>query len=333
MKVKYLFSIKFYVAALFTVCFLCSCSNESRSEFFAMDTIMNITAYGKNADAAAAAAKSEILRIDSELDRKNKTSKVYKLNEAGYSDDKELYELLSKAVDICAETNGGLDITTEPLSEIWGFYDSNYRIPSLEETETAKKYTDYRFIKLSGGKISLTNSARIDLGAVAKGYSADRAAEKLRENGISSAILSLGGNVRAVGKKTDGSDWRVGIQDPDDTNKSIALLDINDKSVVTSGSYQRYFEKDGKIYHHIMDPKTGRPAESGLSSVTVICSDGTRADALSTAFFVMGLERSEEYLKNNNDIKAVFISNDGTLFYSKNLKIQSFAKKSVEIEE
>lgn len=325
---------KIFCIMLFAcIALLSSCQRESKTEFFAMDTVMNISAYGKNAENAVSQAKSEILRIASELDRKNEFGVLYKLNKSKSSDNSELFNILQRSVDICDDTNGCLDITTEPLSAVWGFYDQNYRIPNDDEITDVLKYVGYRNISFSDSQIFLKNNVNADMGAVAKGYAADCAAEILKGNGITSALISLGGNVRTIGKKTDGTNWKIGIQNPNDTSNSIAVIEASDVSVVTSGSYQRYFENNGKRYHHILNPKTGFPADSGLLSATVVTSDGLLADSLSTAFFVMGLENAKEYLAAHPNIGAIFVTTDGTLHYTNNLKIQSFAEKNIKIEE
>ena len=162
---------------------------------------------------------------------------------------------------------------------------------------------------------------KIDLGGIAKGYTSSRIMDIFKENGITSGLVNLGGNVQALGTKTDGSNWRVAVQSPDDTEDYLGVLSIQDKAVITSGGYERYFEQDGVTYHHIIDPKTGYPAKNGLVSVTIVSSDGTLADGLSTSLFIMGEEKAAEFWKaHSNEFEAIFVTDDGTIYVTEGLK-------------
>lgn len=292
---------------------LCGCAQKEYTDtLFAMDTVMDLKVLGS--EDALTAADAEIRRIDALFDRGNADSEIYRINtdkSAVISD--ETAKLIRTAIEFSERTDGAFDITTAPLSDLWGFYGGNYRVPTDGEIETALTGVGYEKIRLDGSDISIPQNTSIDLGGIAKGYASDRAAAVMRENGASSAILSLGGNVYALGKKADGSDWTVGITDPFDTSRLIGTVSVSDKAVVTSGGYQRYFESGGKTYHHIIDPKTGMSADSDLSSVTVISDSGTAADALSTALFVMGYDKSAELWRGNDDFDAVFVLKDGSI--------------------
>ena len=175
-------------------------------------------------------------------------------------------------------------------------------------------------VQLDGISVTLTNGAQLDLGGIAKGYAAGRVRTILREAGVTSAIISLGGNVAAVGKKPDGSAWTVGLQDPDRPEAYFGTVSIEDACVVTSGAYQRYFEENGVCYHHILDPHTGCPAESGVKSVSVVVQDDTLADALSTALFVMGLDAGAELWNSSGlSFEAVFVTDDNTVWITPGL--------------
>ena len=160
----------------------------------------------------------------------------------------------------------------------------------------------------------------VDLGGIAKGYASDKLAELLKKKGVKSAWLSLGGNVCAIGTKPDGSPWRSAVQNPADENDYVGVVEISDACAVTSGGYQRYFEENGKKYHHIIDPATGKPAESGLTSVTIICKDGTKADALSTALYVMGLDDALAYWKTQDDFEVILVTEEGEVVATEGLK-------------
>ena len=196
---------------------------------------------------------------------------------------------VKRALEIAAETNGAYDPTVYPLMRAWGFTDGNYRVPADAELDALLQTTGWTEVSADGTTASLPEGFALDLGGIGKGYAAGRCKEILKAHGVTSALLSLGGNVSALGSKPDGADWTVGLQDPQ-TDGCFGYVSASDVSVVTSGGYQRYFEQDGVRYHHILDPKTGRPAASGLQSVSVVSQDDTLADALSTALFVMGLD-------------------------------------------
>lgn len=315
--------------AVILLCSGCNFNSRYDDEFFAMDTVMTVTAYGGNSEAAVKAVEDEINRLDAMLSVQNVNSEIYKLNL-----DKELdassdtLELLECAVEINQMTEGAFDITTEPLSRIWGFYSGlENRVPTHEEIDNALRNVGAEHIQISDSRVTLDEGSAVDLGGIAKGYASARAAQILENNAVSSALVSLGGNVRAVGSKPDGTDWSVAITDPDDTSGQIGVLSVSDKAVVTSGGYQRFFEENGEIYHHILDTETGYPAKSGLKSVTVVSEDDTLADALSTALFVMGLERSGRlYSENSSLFGAVFVTDDNRIYITDNL-VNSFASQ------
>ena len=161
---------------------------------------------------------------------------------------------------------------------------------------------------------------KIDLGGIAKGYTSSKVMDIFKENGISSAVISLGGNVQALNGKPDGSDWRVAVENPADTENYLGVLSIKDKAVITSGGYERYFEQDGKTYHHIIDPSTGYPANNGLTSVTIVSDDGTLADGLSTSLFIMGPEKAQEYWKKHSDeFDTILVKDDGSILVSEGI--------------
>ena len=176
----------------------------------------------------------------------------------------------------------------------------------------------------TAGTASLPDGVEVDLGSVAKGYAGDVLTGLLKANGVKSALLDLGGNIQTVGTKPDGSSWRIGVRDPEDENGYIGVVSVSDKAVVTSGGYERYFEQDGVRYWHILDPETGAPARSGLASVTVVGDSGLLCDALSTALFVMGLDRALEHWRTYRDFEAVFVCEDGSVTVTAGLE-DSFA--------
>ena len=212
------------------------------------------------------------------------------------------------------KTNGAFDITVYPLMELWGFTTKNYRVPESSEIAEALKGVSYTNVSVNGQQVALTGGSSIDLGGIAKGYTSSRVIQIMKDCGIEHAIVNLGGNVQVLGTKTDGSDWRVAIQNPASENSYLGILSTADKAVITSGGYERYFEQDGQVYHHIIDTQTGYPSDSDLTSVTIVYSDGTTADALSTALFAMGLDGAKE-LYRSGDIDFDMILFDGSTVY------------------
>lgn len=300
------------------LCFLLAGCSEVSETFEAMDTSMTITAYGKNAKKAVGAVKDEILALDNMFRRKSGASDIFKINTDGSADvSEDTAELILRSAKISEETDGAFDITVAPVVDLWGFYDSKFRVPEESEIQNALKSVGYKNISVNGNSVSVKNSAKLDLGGIAKGYASDRAADIFKGLGVS-GIASLGGNIYAMGKRQDGENWNVAIQNPDNDGY-IGTVSVSDTAVITSGSYQRYFERDGKIYHHIIDPKTGSPADSGLKSVTIVTDNGTLGDALSTALFVMGKDRVAEYQKTHNDFEMILIDNDGKVYCTEGL--------------
>lgn len=295
----------------------CGCSvksSELSTTFFAMDTIMDLKVYSEN-EGALTNAENEIKRIDALFDRGNPESEIFKINsEKNAIVSEETAALIKNTVSLSERTNGAFDITTAPLSDLWGFYGGSFRVPSDSEISKTLKNIGYGQIKIDGSTVSIPEGFSVDLGGIAKGYASDRAVKVLRDCGVSSAIISLGGNVHALGSKPDGTAWNVGITDPFDKSSLTGSVNVRDKAVVTSGGYQRYFEQDGVKYHHIIDPKTGKSADSGLSSVTIIADSGAAADALSTALFVMGLDKSAELWIQSGDFEAVFVDTEGQVY-------------------
>ena len=311
----------FLGAAFFML--LCGCTKKPLTEIapgnekqtatvFAMDTVMDLTVYG-DASLLKGAAKI-ITDLEGRLSVTDENSEIFRLNkdkQATLSDD--TLNLLSLAKDICERTDGALDITIYPVVKSWGFTTGDYRIPSEDELKRLLKTVDYKKLQICGYTATLPEDSMIDLGAVAKGYTGDRVIEYFKENGVTSAIISLGGNVQTLGSKPDGSPWRVGIADPFGAEYA-GTLNVRDKCVITSGSYQRYFEENKVRYHHIIDPATGSPASGGLISVTVVGGQGAFCDALSTALFVMGKDKAIRFCSESNDFDALLIADDGSIY-------------------
>ena len=279
---------------------------------FYLDTVITISGYAdKEILEGAVALCGEYEKVFS---RTVEGSDVWRINHAEGSPVRvcgDTAELLTIALNICEKSGGALDITIAPASDLWDFKADEPEIPDSGELSSAAELVDYTKLKLEGDMVTLPAGMAIDLGAVAKGYIADKAAEYLKEKGVESAILNLGGNVVALGGKPDGREWSIGIQDPEEENGRVGYsVLVADESVVTSGIYQRGFDKDGVRYHHILDRATGWPVQNGLASVTIIADSSAMADAMSTACFVLGRDMGMSFAEEMG-VQAVFIGTDG----------------------
>lgn len=291
-----------------------------------MDTVMTLTAYGPNRETGLDRAKEEILELNVLLSTGLESSEISRLNESGSATlSSEPLALLERALALSDSTGGLFDPTVYPLVKLWGFYDKNYRVPSEAELEEALSRVGAERIQIVGNSVSLGENQQIDLGGIGKGYASQRACEILKEAGVTSALLSLGGNIQCLGSKPDGTDWNIGIRDPWQEDALYAAVKVSDKAVITSGGYERYFQDPdtGRVYRHILDPRTGYPAESGLSSVSVITDDGTLGDGLSTALYIMGLEKAADYWRANVEtFEAILITDEGVLYATEGLSGQ-----------
>ena len=298
----------------------CAASGSSR-EFFAMDTVMQATAYGSGADDALQAAEEEIYRLEQLFSCQAPEAELARCNRAGQlTVSAETAALVQTALDLSGATGGAYDPTLYTLSLAWGFSGGAYRVPDAEELRSLLAVTGASRVSVNGCRVTLQPGTQLDLGGIVKGYAAGQLRKLLTDAGIRSAIVSLGGNIAAVGTKPDGSDWQVGLQDPENPDTYFGILSVRDACVVTSGGYQRYFEQDGVRYHHILDPKTGCPAESGLLSVSVVSEDDTLADALSTALFVMGFDEGQALWRSGTlPFEAVWMLQDGSVYLTPGL--------------
>ena len=290
--------------------------NRHEATTFAMDTVMTFTVIHEDGDEIIIDAEQEIRRLENLLSVTVESSDISKLNAAAGKEALDMQidtqVLLAKGKELGEKTGGAFDIAISPIVKAWGFTEEEHHVPTQAELDALLPVTDPSDEILDSGKAYLQKEGMaVDLGGIAKGYTSDKVSELLKEKGVESAIVSLGGNVVGIGRKPDGEKWEVALANPLDANDYCGLISIEDKAVVTSGGYQRFFEENGRKYHHIIDPVTGYPAESGLLSVTIISESGTEADVLSTALFVMGLEDALEYWQKNGGFEAIFITEAG----------------------
>ena len=307
-------------AALLSAAFLLTgCSGAPAQEpetatFFAMDTAMDFTVYG---DAALLdEAETLIGSLEEQVSVTDEHSDIYAIDHTGSGSlSGNAAELMEQALELCRRTGGALDISVYPIVRAWGFTTGSYQIPDEETIQSLLPLVDYTQIQYDAatGVVTLPEGMEIDLGSVAKGYAGQLAAQMLRNSGVESALLNLGGNVQTVGAKPDGSPWQIGIKDPQGED-AMMVLSVEDQAVVTSGGYERYFEQDGQTYWHVMDPSTGHPADSGLISVTIVGDEGVVCDGLSTALFVMGKKEALEYWKKHSEeFDAILVTKDGEI--------------------
>lgn len=300
-------------------------SEASESEIFALDTAITLKVYGSKRDEVLKKLEDKINELDDMLSTGKETSEVSRLNKSGEAVlSPTVANLVKRSLDIYKKTDGLFDITIYPLMELWGFPTKNYRVPSEKEIEEKLKLVGSDKIDFNEEtrKISFKNKGmEIDFGGIGKGYITDELVKILTDEKVESAIINLGGNVFGFRKKPDGSLWNIAIRDPNEPDKYMAAIRLEDSAVITSGGYERYFEENGIIYHHILDPRTGKPSDSGLKSVSIISKDGTLADALSTSLFIMGEEKAIGYWKENgNDFDILLMTKDNRLLVSEGIK-------------
>ena len=317
---------KYFISAMLSaLLFLTGCSAESSPEpvqgtFFAMDTVMDFTIYGES--GLIDQSESLIASLESLVSVTDANSELYAINQTGSGTlTGKASSLMEQALEICRRTDDALDLSIYPIVRAWGFTTGSYQVPDEAEIQALLPLVDYRKIQYDAatGTVTLPEGMEIDLGSVAKGYAGQLVAQMLREHGVQSTLLNLGGNVQTVGAKPDGSPWQIGIKDPQGED-AMMVLSVEDQAVVTSGGYERYFEQDGQTYWHIMDPSTGHPADSGLISVTIVGDEGVVCDGLSTALFVMGLEKAADLWAQSGDFEAVFVTASGEVYITEGLR-------------
>ena len=284
------------------------------STIFAMDTIMELQIAGQK--DLTPEAEAYIRNLEKDLSVTDPESEIARLNASGQGDlSEETGNILERAIGVCERTDGALDVTIYPVLKAWGFTTGEYRVPADDEIAGLLQSVDYSRISIED-QVTLADGMQLDLGSVVKGYTGTAVTDMLRKEGVTHALINLGGNVQCIGGKPDGSPWKVAIKSPfqDSASGIIGVVDADDVAIITSGGYERYFEEGGKTYWHILDPSTGKPAESGLVSVTVIGKDGLLCDGLSTALFVKGLDAAIEHYKASDDFDAIFITDDRQIY-------------------
>ena len=303
---------------------------EHTEDIFAMDTYMSVTCYGTGEEQAAKDAIAEIQRLDSLLSISSGSGEVYAINHSGgavtLSEDTSV--LLAESLYAYEQSGGAFDITVLPLMELWGFTTGEYKVPDDASLSEALTLVGADRLTYDGSALTLGEGQTIDFGGIAKGYTSDRLMQIFKDSGITCAMVNLGGNVELYGTKIDGSNWRVGIRDPNDpegltTSGLLGKLECHDCAVITSGAYERNFtdEATGKLYHHIIDPSTGYPAESGVISSTIVSSSGMLADAYSTSCYILGVEKASEMWRNSPEgtFDMILMTDDNNVYVTEGI--------------
>ncbi|MBO4758435.1 MAG: FAD:protein FMN transferase [Spirochaetaceae bacterium] len=312
----------FLSAIILTAFLFISCGEKKAiTSLNAMDTFMTIQVYGKKSDMALEKTKKLIYQIERNISTTNEASDVYRLNHGEkISVSSDTLTLTKYSLDFAKQTDGVFNPALYPITSAWGFTTGAYKVPSKNQIDKLLPLTDYSKIQIDGSSINLEPGMALDFGAIGKGYTGDEAIKLLQDNGIHSALLDLGGNIQALGKKPDGTEWTIGIKSPW-TGKAAAVIKIADQAVITSGGYERFFTADdGHNYIHIFDGKTGMPVDNGIAGVTIITESGLYADALSTTMFVMGLEDAAAYWKNHSDYEMIIFTENQDLYYTEGLE-------------
>lgn len=301
---------------------LCVGCGQKKEEYisrtnYKLNTVVYVAIYDRQKEGLLDACMNLCSRYEQIFSRTSPSSELYRLNE---SKDMEVSDELLKLIELgieCAEqTDGIFDITIAPLAELWNFSGEDPSVPKQQDIDTALASVDYRCIEVNGNHVTLHNGASIDLGALAKGYIADRLKDYLVSEGVRSAIINLGGNTLCIGAKPDGSAFQIGIRKPfGEQNEILETVSCADQSLVTSGIYERGFEEDGVWYHHILDPDTGYPADTDLAGVTIQSGLSVQGDALSTICMSLGSEKAQEFLKKYPNVKAWLVREDGTVIH------------------
>ncbi len=301
---------------------------QYEKEFYSLGTIMTLIVYGKKGEEAVEQAMKKIMSIDDEMSVFKDYSEVSKINKNAGGKlqivSEDTYFVIKKAIEFCYLSQGAFDITIRPIVGLWGIGSDKQRVPSKTEIDEKLKLINYKDVVLDekNNAVGLKHkNQEIDLGGIAKGYAADQVKNIFLNKGIKSALINLGGNVFAMGKKLNGEPFKIGIQNPISLRgDSVGIISVMNKSVVTSGNYERYFKVDGKKLQHIIDPRTGYPSESKIISATIISDLSIDGDGLSTGVYILGLNKALKLIQSLDGIEAIFITEDKKISVTAGMK-------------
>lgn len=297
-------------------------------EFYSLGTSNQLKVYGKKAEKAIEKSIKKIYEIDNKMSVFKEDSEISKINKhAGKGSQivsKDTYYVIQNAIKYCSLSKGAFDITIRPIVDLWGIGKANERIPAINEIKEKLKLVNYKDIVLNNNTSSIflkNEKQEIDVGGIAKGYAADEVKNIMLKNGIKSALINLGGNILVIGAKEDETPWIVGIQNPFKPRGEFALtVSVVNKSVVTSGNYERYFEVDGKRFHHIINPNTGCPSESDIVSATIISDNSIDCDGLSTGVYIMGIHEAIKLIEEIDGVDAIFITKSKEVYVTSGMR-------------
>ena len=327
-------NIVFSLLLIFSLTILSGCSNNNKvveplkeSELL-MGTVVTVSLYDKQDQAILDKVFAKVKELESILSINEAGTLVDKINEeAGINPvkvDDDTYTIIKKGIEYSELSNGLFDITVGPIVKLWSIGLPEAKVPTQAEIDEKLPLIGYNDIELNDEDKTVYLKRKdmiIDLGGIAKGYTADVISNILTEEGVKSAIIDLGGNIFAHGKKVNGDDWRIGIQDPySDRGDKVGVITVSNKSVVTSGIYERYIEKDGVKYHHILSPLTGYPYENEIAGITIVSDKSVDGDALSTSVFAMGVEEGMNFVNSIDGIDAIFVTKDNKVYITNGLK-------------
>lgn len=331
-KINTLAALALTAAILFSGCSPKTQNNSSKplsKTSFLLGTVVEISIYDKKEERIIDEAFERISEIEAKMTINNAdSSEIIALNDASGKNEVKLspdtFFVVEKGRQYSQNSGGKFDITIGPVVKLWNIGTDYAAVPEEDELAKAVELVDYTKLVLDSEKLTArleTPGMKVDLGAIAKGYSADEAARILKERGVRHALINLGGNILAIGGNPNGSPWKIGVQDPfNPRGDFLGIIPVADKTVVTSGTYERYFEENGKKYHHILDTTTGYPTENNLHSVSIITEKSIDADGLSTTSLLLGLEEGLKMIEGLEGVEAIFVTSDKKVYVTSGAK-------------
>jgi thiamine biosynthesis lipoprotein len=322
MCIKKLSGVKRHIVLFATILSTAGCAgygkNPANRTEFLLGTTCTLSIYERPPEGIFDRVFQRIGQIEARMSAQKETSELSAVNRAAGQApvrvSPDTFQVIARGLEFARLSRGVFDISIGPLVNLWGIGTEQAHIPPEAEIEEARRLVGYRDVVLNEREQTVflkRAGMRLDLGGIAKGYAADESARILREAGVRHALIALGGNIYALDHKPDGALWKVGIQNPEDQRGAyMGILEVAGKTVVTSGTYERFFEEGGVRYHHILDPRTGHPVRNSLSSVTILSEDSTAADALSTSVFALGVEDGLALVESLPGVEAVLITGD-----------------------